>query len=88
MLGFLFQLTLLRAHEKGDEQGPSIGKQEERVSVPQIYGSFLSLRSPSHWSSQPLFPDPVPLSHSTSLILTGVCNLPGLDYSLSSPKAT
>lgn len=54
VLGFLFRLTLLRAHGKGGEQGPSIGK-EGRVSVPQTYGCLLSLRFPSHWSSQPPF---------------------------------
>lgn len=76
VLGFHFRLTLLRAHGKGGEQGPSIGKQEGRVSVPQTYGCLLSLRFPSHWSSQAsifliLFPA---LIHSKSLMLTGVSN--------------
>ena len=43
VLGFLFRLTLLRAHGKGGEQGPRIGKGEGRVSVPQTSGCFLSL---------------------------------------------
>lgn len=47
-LGFLFQLTLLRAHGKDGEQGPSIGRWEGRVTVPQTYGCLPSLRFPSH----------------------------------------
>ena len=54
-LGFLFQLTLLRAHGKGDEQGLRIGEWEGRVTVPQTSGCLFSLRPLSHWSSQPPF---------------------------------
>lgn len=53
--GFLFRLTLSRAHGKGSEQGLSVGEWDGRVSVPQTSGCLLSLRLPSHWSSQPPF---------------------------------
>lgn len=38
VLGFLFRLTLLRAHRKYGDQGPSTGEWEGRVSVPQTSG--------------------------------------------------
>lgn len=46
--GFLFQLTLLRAHGKGGEQGLCIGKWEGRVNVSQTFAASFPLGSPTY----------------------------------------
>lgn len=55
VLGFLFQLTLLRAHGKGGEQGLSIrGVGGKGQCVPSLC-CLLFFRLPSYWSSQLTF---------------------------------
>lgn len=76
-LGFLFQLTLLRAHGKAGEQGPSVGEWEEWMSAPQPPGCLISIRLPSCWSLSLHFLILISNHiHAESLTLTGLSNVP------------
>lgn len=89
-LGFLFQLTLLRAHGKPNEQGPSIqgvgGKSQGTPNpwLPPFPQISLSLVLPASIFLI-LILAPV---HTKLLMLFGLSNFPKLDYSLSSPRIT
>lgn len=75
-LGFLFQLTLLRAHGKGGEQGLSIGEWEGRVSMSQAPAASFTSGSPPSLH----FPDLVPNLYTprTPNAEWGLHNLPRL----------
>lgn len=85
-LGFLSQLTLLRAHGKGGEQGLSIREWEGRVSVSQASAASFSLGSPLTSPPSLYFPDLAPNLYTlrTPNAEWGLHNLARLDYSLSS----
>lgn len=79
-LGFLFQLTLLRAHGKANEQGLSKGSRRERTTVcPKYLAASFPSGSPLTGPPSLHFPD-TDSSHYTCRTPrpTGLSNLPKL----------